>query len=183
MIVVRLEPGSSPDFAALRKQLAEQVKGASLDDHRSFVERMRAMARSAVAVGLAVLGLVVAATMLSVMFATHGAMASNKPVIEVLHVVGAREAFIAGEFQRHFMLLGLKGGALGGGVAILLFLIAGLVARWFGGSEEGQMTALFGHMSLGLDGYGAMIGLIVLVAAVTTLMSRLTVQRTLKAME
>lgn len=184
LIVVRIAPGSAPDFAALGKQLTEQVPGASLDDHRGFVDRMRAMARSAVVVGLAVLGLVLAATMLSVMFATHGAMASNRPIVEVLHVVGAKEAFIAGEFQRHFMLLGLIGGAIGGGAAIVLFGLAGLFSRWVGGGpDESQITALFGHLSLGLEGYGAVVGLIVLVAAVTTLTSRATVQRTLKSME
>ncbi|MEA2929014.1 MAG: cell division transport system permease protein [Hyphomicrobiales bacterium] len=184
LIVVRIAPGAAPDFAALNKQLAAQVPGASLDDHRGFVDRMRAMARSAVAAGLAVLGLVLAATMLSVMFATRGAMASNRPIVEVLHVVGAKQSFIAGEFQRHFMLVGLKGGAVGGGAAIVLFALAALFSRWFGGGpDESQIGALFGHLSLGLEGYGAVVGLIVLVAAVTTLTSRLTVQRTLASME
>lgn len=184
LVVVRIAPGSPPDFAALRKQLAEQVPGASLDDHRGFVDRMRAMSRSAVVVGLAVLALVIASTMLSVMFATHGAMASNRPIVEVLHVVGAKEAFIAGEFQRHFMLLGLKGGAVGGAAAVVFFLLAGLLSGWLGGGpDESQISVLFGHLSLGAEGYGAVVGLVVLVAAVTTLTSRLTVQRTLKSME
>ena len=184
LIVVRLASGTPPDFMALRKQLIDQVPGASLDDHRGFVDRMRAMARSAVAVGLAILGLVLAATMLSVMFATRGAMASNRPIVEVLHVVGAKESFIAGEFQRHFMLVGLKGGAVGGGVAVMFFLLANLLPRWFGGGpEEGQIGALFGQLSLGIEGYGAMVGLVVLVAAVTTLTSRVTVQRTLASMD
>jgi len=184
LIVVRITPGAAPDFAALNKQLGAQVPGASLDDHRGFIDRMRAMARSAVVVGLAVLALVLAATMLSVMFATHGAMASNRPIIEVLHVVGAKESFVAAEFQRHFMLLGLIGGAIGGGAAIVLFALAGLFSRWFGGGpDESQITVLFGHLSLGLEGYGAVVGLVVLVAAVTTLTSRFTVQRTLTSME
>ena len=114
MIVIRVAPGETPDLDALRKQLAE-VPGATLDDHRNWIDRMRAMARSAVAVGLGILALVIAATMLSVMFATRGAMSTNRQIIEVLHVVGAKEGFIAAEFQRHFLLLGLKGGAIGGG--------------------------------------------------------------------
>ena len=81
------------------------------------------MARSAVAVGLAILALVLAATMLSVMFATRGAMSTNRQIIEVLHVVGAKKGFIAGEFQRHFLLLGLKGGAIGGVAAMVLFAL------------------------------------------------------------
>jgi len=183
LIVVRVAAATPPDLAALRRQLGEQVPGASLDDHRGFVDRMRAMARSAVVAGLGILALVVAATMLSVMFATHGAMASNRPIVEVLHVVGAREAFIAGEFQRHFMLLGLKGGAVGGGAAIMLFALARLVSGWLGGAAESQMSVLFGQLAVGPEGYAAVVGLVVLIAAVTTLTSRLTVRRTLKSME
>ena len=98
----------------------------------------------------------------------------------MLHVVGAREGFIAGEFQRHFLLLGLKGGAIGGGAAVVLFALLASLSDWFRGAG-GQM--LFGNLSIGAEGYGAMIGLIVLVAAVTAGTSRLTVRRTLKAME
>ncbi len=126
LIVVKIAPGAAPDISALRHALTEQVPGAVLDDHRGWIERMRAMAGTAVAGGIAILVLVVAATMLSVTFATRGAMATNKPVIEVLHFVGAKNGFIAGHFQRHFLMLGLQGGVLGGGVAVLLFAIAGL---------------------------------------------------------
>ena len=56
------------------------------------------------------LGLVIAATVLSVTFATRGAMATNRSIIEVLHLIGAKHGFIAGQFQRHFLALGLKGG-------------------------------------------------------------------------
>ena len=184
LVVVRVAAGEAPDFAALGQQLASQVPGATLDDHRAFVDRMRAMARSVVAVGLFVLLLVLAATMLSVMFATRGAMATNRQIIEVLHVVGAKEGFIAGEFQRHFLLVGLKGGALGGGAAALLFVLGGLLTDWFKGSAgEAQASALFGSASLGPEGYGAVVGLVVLVAAVTAGTSRLTVHHTLKSME
>src|SRR2546423_1175990 len=134
MIVVRITPGETPDLAPLRRQLAEQIPGSSLDDHRGWVDRMRAMARSAVAVGLAILAMVLAATMLCVMFATRGAMSTNRQIIEVLHVVGAKQSFIAGEFQRHFLLLGLKGGGIGGGGAMVLFALVALISDWFKGS-------------------------------------------------
>ena len=115
LIVVKIASGAAPDIPQLRRMLAEQVPGATLDDHRGWIDRMRAMAGTAVAAGVGVLILVIAATMLSVTFATRGAMATNKPVIEVLHFVGAKNGFIAGHFQRHFLMLGLQGGAIGGG--------------------------------------------------------------------
>jgi cell division transport system permease protein len=183
LIVVRVGPGEPPDLAALRRQLA-QIPGATLDDHRGYVDRMRAMARSAVVVGLGVLALVLVAAMMSVMFATRGAMSANRQIIEVLHVVGAKEGFIASEFQRHFLLLGLKGGAIGGVTAMALFALAGVMSDWFKGSAgESQIAVLFGNLSLGPEGYGAMVGLVVLVAAVSAGTSRLTVRRTLKGME
>src|SRR5262249_44934932 len=146
LIVVRVAPDEAPDLAGLRSQLAA-IPGATLDDHRSYIERMRAMARSAVAIGLFVLGLVVAAAVLSVMLATRGAMGANRQIIEVLHVVGAKHDFIAAEFQRHFLLVGLKGGAIGGGLAMVLFAIIGLLADWIVGGPS-ETAALFGSLSL-----------------------------------
>jgi cell division transport system permease protein len=184
LIVVRIAPGAAPDIPQLRRRLAEQVPGAVLDDHRGFIERMRAMAGAAVAAGIFILILVVAATMLSVTFATRGAMATNRPVIEVLHFVGAKNGYIAGHFQQHFLLLGLQGGALGGGIAILLFLLAGIFSRWFAGSAAGEQTsALFGSFAIGIGGYVAVLAQIVLIAVVTALTSRHTVNRTLEAID
>jgi cell division transport system permease protein len=184
LIVVRIAPGAAPDISQLRHNLAEQVPGAVLDDHRGWIERMRAMAGSAVAGGVFILILVVAATMLSVTFATRGAMATNKPVIEVLHFVGAKNGFIAGHFQRHFLLLGLQGGALGGGLAVLLFALAGVFSGWFAGSAAGEQTsALFGSFAIGFGGYAAVLAQVVLIALVTALTSRHTVNRTLEAID
>jgi cell division transport system permease protein len=184
LIVVRIAGGAAPDIPQLRRMLTEQVPGAVLDDHRGWIERMRAMAGTAVAAGVFILILVVAATMLSVTFATRGAMATNKPVIEVLHFVGAKNGYIAGHFQRHFLLLGLQGGAVGGGVAILLFALAGVISRWFTGSAGAEQTAaLFGSFSIGIGGYAAVLGQVVLIAVVTALTSRHTVNRTLEAID
>jgi cell division transport system permease protein len=184
LIVVRLAPGATPDFAQLRKTLSGQVPGASLDDHRGFVDRMRAMAHAALAGGLAILALVMIATMLSVTFATRGAMAANRPVIEVLHFVGAKDGFIAGHFQRHFLVLGLKGGVIGGGGAIVLFALAEALSRWLpatAGSD--QLSALFGQFSIGWPGYVAVLAQIILIAIVTAVTSRRTVNRTLETVQ
>ena len=112
VIVVKLASGADVDLAALRKALVDKVPAASVDDHRGWIGRMRAIADFVMLGGIIVLGLVIAVTILCVNFATRGAMAANRPVIEVLHFVGAQDRFIAGQFQRHFLWLGLKGGVL-----------------------------------------------------------------------
>lgn len=184
LIVVRLASGESADMTRFRRLLVEQAPGATLDDHRGWIDRMRAMAGSVVAGGVLILILMLAATVLSVTFATRGAMATNRTVIEVLHLVGAKNAFIAGNFQRHFLVMGLEGGLIGGGAAVLLFLLAALIGRFAAGTAGGdQSAALFGSFSLGFFGYAAVLAQIALSAVVTALTSRHTVNRTLDAID
>ncbi|MBI4274442.1 MAG: ABC transporter permease [Rhizobiales bacterium] len=181
VIVVKIAPGAVPNLAQLQKTLTERVTGAALDDHRGWIERMRTMAGTAVIGGAIVLILMLVATVLSVTFATRGAMAANRPIVEVLHFIGARDAFIADQFQRHFLVLGLKGGAIGGGLAILLFVSAGFITNWFlGTAGADQVAALFGSFSIGVWGYSAIVLQVVLIAVVTAMTSRRTVNQTLK---
>lgn len=184
LIVVKIASDAAPDLAQLRRALADQVPGAMLDDHRGWIDRMRTMSATAIAAGVCILVLMFAATILSVTFATRGAMATNKAVIEVLHFVGAKNGFIARHFQHHFLVLGLQGGAIGGGAAIILFALAGAVSRWFSGTAGGDQTsALFGSFSIGLAGYAAVLAQVVLIAAVTAFTSRHTVNNTLESID
>ena len=184
LIVLKIARGATPDLPQLRKTLAEQVPGAMLDDHRAWIDRMRAMSSTAVGIGICLVVLMIAATVLSVTFATRGAMAANRNVIEVLHFVGAKNGYIASNFQRHFLLLGFEGGGIGGGAAIALFALAALLNRWFSGTAAGEQSfALFGSFSLGLAGYVSVLFQIVLIAGVTAWTSRQTVNRTLETID
>jgi cell division transport system permease protein len=184
MIAVRIARGATVDTAALRQALARDIVGASLDDHRGWIDRMRRMARAAIAGGFGVFALVLAATILSVAFATRGAMSSNRSIIEVLHYVGAKQAYIASQFQRHFLGLGLKGGALGGGAALASLALAGPVSDLFVGTAgEVEAAALFGGFSMGFMGFMLVVGEVILIAAITALTSRQVVIHTLRRID
>ena len=184
IIVVRLAPNAAPDLAQLRKLLTERVAGASLDDHRAWIDRMRTMANTTILGGIGVLLLMLAATMLSVAFATRGAMAANRPIVEVLHFIGATDGFIANQFQRHFLVLGLEGGLIGGGAAIVVFILAALAGKWGIGIVGGeQLAMLFGTFLLGIEGYVAIVVQAIVIAVVTALTSRHTVNQTLRTVE
>jgi cell division transport system permease protein len=184
IVVVRLDAEPAPDLADLRRRLAAEVPSASLDDHRNFVERMRAMSNAALFGGLTILVLMLLATVFSVVFATRGAMVANRNVIEVLHFIGAKNSFIGGHFQRRFLRLGLQGGAIGGGSALLLFAIAEFASRWLlGAAATQQFMALFGTFSIGLVGYIAVVVQVILIALVAAYTSRTTVNRTLETVQ
>jgi len=184
MIVARVTPGESIDLANLRQRVAKAAPTASVDDHRAWIERMRTMTGATVAAGLAVLALVIIATVISVSFATRGAMAANRPIMEVLHFVGAGDRFIANRFLRHFLRLGLEGGAIGGGAAMLVFGIAEQISGWFSGTPVGdQFAALLGTFSLRPLGYLALAAQALLIAAITAWSSRRTLFATLEDIE
>ena len=180
LIVVKLDADKRVDARSLREAL-EKVPGASLDAHRVWLARLATMAHATVAIGLAIFALVLTAMLLAVAFATRGAMAGNKEIIEILHFVGAADSFISRQFQRHFFRLGLRGGAIGGGAAILFFLLGGrAVALWRTSAGGEQVEALFGGFSLGLKGYGAILVIAAAIALLTGVVSRTIVYRHLR---
>ena len=180
VIVARVQPGAALDLAALRNRVTQIAPNASVDDHRAWIERMRSMTGATVFAGIGILALVIVATIISVSFATRGAMAANRPIVEVLHFVGAGDRYIANRFQRHFLRLGLEGGVIGGGVAMLGFGFSELIAGWFAGTPVGdQFAALLGTFSLRPSGYLTLAAQAVLIAAITAWASRRTLFATL----
>jgi cell division transport system permease protein len=180
VIVARVQPGTTLDLAGLRSRLTQVAPSASVDDHRAWIERMRSMTGATVLAGIGILVLVIAATIISVSFATRGAMAANRPIVEVLHFVGAGDRYIANHFLRHFLRLGLEGGLIGGGAAMLGFGFSESIAAWFSGTPVGdQFAALLGTFSLPPSGYLALAIQAVAIAAITAWASRRTLFATL----
>src|SRR5437773_3088244 len=180
VIVARVQPGTVLDLAALRSRVTQVAPSASVDDHRAWIERMRSMTGATVFAGLGILALVIIATIISVSFATRGAMAANRPLVEVLHFVGAGDRYVANRFFRHFLRLGLEGGIIGGGAAMLVFGFSESVANWFSGTPVGdQFAALLGTFALRPTGYLILAVQAGLIAAITAWASRRTLLATL----
>jgi cell division transport system permease protein len=142
LVQVKVAAGAAPDFDGLRRALSDGVPNATLDDHRGFESRLAAISDAVTLTGLAILALVLAATVLSVSFATRGAVAAN------------------------------------------LFGLARLLANVLGSFPGSGNTAFFlGHFALNARGF-LWIGCIAAVMAlVTALSSRITVHRTLRAID
>lgn len=177
LVVVQLADPQDADIAGLERNLAA-VTGASLDTHAVWRQQLNTMAGTIVLSGLLVLLLIGAATVLAIIFATRGAMATNREIVDVLHYIGASNKFIAGEFQGRFLSIGLQGGLLGAVAALLFFVLVGTAAGNMLSSEAGtQVGVLFGRFALGLDGMISIAAVIPVIAALTAITSRHTVRR------
>jgi cell division transport system permease protein len=165
---------SDADIEGLRKAVTEQIRGASVDDHRGYQGRLvRAADRLSVA-GLAALLMTLIATAISAAIATRSAVVANRPVVEVLHLIGARDRFIAAAFQRHFLLAGLRGAAAGAVLAAIPFLLGRF------GREDAAAAPLLLQPQLAVGGYFQIVLLAVLIAALVAGTSRITVARILR---
>lgn len=182
LIALTLARDRNPDLGALRSTLTDALPGvASLDDHALWLQRLSTMANTFAGIGIGVVALVLLATGLAVVFATRGAMAGNREVVEVLHFVGADDDYIAKAFQSRFFRLGLRGGALGAGAALLTCALAGLFARlWRSGPAGEEIEALFGTFQIGWKGYALIVLIGVIASLVTAAVSRFTVRRFLR---
>jgi cell division transport system permease protein len=129
LIAVEIDRSNPPDIDLIKTALSQNFEGVTLDDHRRWQAEIRTLTRSAALGGIAVLGLVAAATIAVIVSATRSAMASNREIIEVLHFVGANERFISSEFERHFLGLGVRAGLMGAVAAAIAFLLLPFITR------------------------------------------------------
>ncbi|MBV9906176.1 MAG: ABC transporter permease [Hyphomicrobiales bacterium] len=184
VIVVRLGGRRPEDLATLRAALASAVPQADLDDHRIWAARLGAMADAVVILAAALFVLMIVAMATAIAFATRGAVAANREIVEVLHLVGASNGFIAREFQIHFRRLGFRGAMIGGLAAIAFFAIASLLSFWWAHSPGGEeIAAMFGSFSLRPLGYLALVVVCVAVTLLTGLLSREIVMRHLQSLQ
>lgn len=183
LIAVEIDRSNPPDIKTISEALSQNFEGVTLDDHRRWQAEIRTLTRSAALGGLAVLGLVAAATIAVIVSATRSAMASNREIIEVLHYVGANERFISREFERHFLGLGVRAGLVGAVTAAIVFLLLPVVMHLLGGGgvTATEMSRLVGAGELDFSGYLLCAMVVFVVAALCMITSRLGVIRVLKS--
>lgn len=177
LVIVELSDPRKADIELLKKEL-QVIKGASLDTHDVWRSQLNTMAATIVISGMLILLLIVLATVLAIVFATRGTMASNRDIVDVLHFIGASNRFIAAAFQERFMFIGLRGGAIGGVAAIVFFILASLITTsLLPNSSNAQLDILFGGFTLGWAGIVGILAIIPAIAGLTAITSRMAVHQ------
>lgn len=174
LVDVRTADGGGLDEAALEKRLAAAAPGTQVDSHRVWLNRLLSLLRSVQLLTLAVLGLIVAATVATVVFTTRTGLAIHGDVIEVLHLTGAQDSYIARQFGSHALGLGLKGGLQG--------LVLALPTLWAVGFLYSGGSGLLPPLRLGAVEWAGVAAIPLCVAVLAMMTARLTVLRSLARM-
>src|SRR3954463_16255704 len=113
MIAVTRRTDAAIDLGALKAKLQQTVPNAQVDDHGDWVSDALGFLRSLQALAAALSALALAAAALTVIFVTRTGLATHRGVIEVVHLMGAPDGYIARQFQSQALKLGIVGGIVG----------------------------------------------------------------------
>lgn len=175
LIDVRVDAKAGLDIKALGERLAEAVPGAALDDHQRWLRELINFGHSIEFVAAIILALIAATAAAATVFGTRTALAIHRNVLEVMHLIGAHDSYVARQFQAHALAIGLRGGAAGlVGAGATLLGVQYLVGP--GG------VGLLPHLALEPWQWVALLPLPIVTALVAMLTARITVFRSLARM-
>lgn len=180
LIDLRIDADHMPNLAELRARVAAAAPGAALDDHRLWLDRLARLVLSIEATTVGILALIGAAAVLTVVFTTRTGLAIHHAVIEVLHLIGARDGYIARQFERQALRLGLRGGIVG--LALAAATVYGIARAASATAILGDRVQLLPALELAPWHWLVLALLPVAAALIAMLTARITVLRALARM-
>ena len=175
LVAVTLEPGAAFDGPAFSREVQNILPDAIVTDHKAGLEGLADLANSVRLISTGVIVLVALSATLMAVLTTKMGLAAHAPVIELLHLMGAEDRFVAAQFQRHALIGGLMGGLIG--LALSLSTIAVIARATFGLDHT-----LVPNLTLTAPQWALLFTLPLASAAITTVTVRLTVLRSLARM-
>jgi cell division transport system permease protein len=113
LIDVTLDKDYPADMIFLEQRLQKEVPGARVDDHQLWLGKFSRFSTIVQVLTLGAIILVISTIAIVVVFSAHAALASHRSIVELLHLIGAHDQFVAQHFQKSALMLGLKGGVIG----------------------------------------------------------------------
>ena len=175
LVDVELKTGADLNAEVLSRQLSARVPGTSVDDHRIWLKRLVRLIQTVEGLATLVLAFIALATVGTVVFTTRTGLDIHREAIEVLHLIGAQDSYVAGQFASRAFSLGLKGGVFGLLLAVPTLLGIGYLA-------EQMDSSLLPDITLGPVHWSVLAGQPLVVSLIAMVTARMTVMKTLSRM-
>lgn len=172
LIDVTVARHADPDLDALEDNLVDEAPGASIDDHGRWMGRLATAARAVQALALALTALIAGAATATVVVATRASLAVHRETIDLLHLIGAQDGFVARAFERRALGLGLRGGLIGLGLATFTYVL-------LQPATAGLEAPLMPRLDLSPANLATLAALPLASAAIATVTARITVLKEL----
>ncbi|MEE2922738.1 ABC transporter permease [Hyphomonas sp.] len=176
LVAVRADPEVDFMGPTLERRLTEAGFANAVDEHADWAGDVRRMLAIARLVALTAVALLASTAVAVIAFATHAALLARRDIVDVLHLAGARDRYIAGLFERRFWLLGLRAGAVGA-----LLALGAAAAMIFAAHSSGARSGLLPVLSLDLLDVMILVATPLIAGLAARLAARVTVIRSLKS--
>ena len=176
IIAVTADPEAPFIAPNIERRLTEAGYMSAVDEHADWAGDVRRMLGIARLVALTIVALLGSTAVAVIAFATHAALLARKDIVDVLHLSGARDKFIASLFERRFWILGLRAGAVGA-----LLALGAAAAMIFAAQSTGARSGLLPELSLDLVDLMILVLTPVFAGLAARLAARITVIRSLKS--
>lgn len=123
LITLELKQTSDETLHTLQKIIKRTSNNAHLETHDDWLKEFLSLINSLRTTALLITLLVLAITTIAITTAMHTRLSLYKKDVELLHLMGASDRYIARQFLPHALVITLKGGTIGSISAIILTLL------------------------------------------------------------
>jgi len=144
LVDVSLNEGMEPDYDELATKLADVSEYAAMDNHNLWLQKLIEFADALNTTAALVLLIVSSVCGFSIYYATKTNLGMHKDIIEILHIMGAKDTYIAQQYAHKTAAVSIVAGFIGLFVAVLAINgIAGVSANLDGGIiKEAGLTVI-----------------------------------------
>lgn len=127
LIDVKLDPAAKVDLEKLQNYVRKHVPNAAINDHTGWLKDMFSFTDAIETIAYALTVAIALLAILIIVAAVKARMAIHKSEIELLHLVGASDGYIANQFQHQALVSTLKGTLIGAVLGVVTVLgLAGM---------------------------------------------------------
>lgn len=175
LIAIELRKSDAKDLSSLRKDIEKISKHANLETHHEWLSDLINFTDTLRTLALIISIIVGTITIIAITIAVRTRLSIHHNEVELLHHMGATDNYIAKQFQRHALILSLKGALIGTALGVMVTYSLTLLSRNSG-------TDLIPVLQVGFFGFFIILLVPFFISLITILTSHVTVLRSLAKM-
>lgn len=137
LLDVKLKSNSGLDYAKLTQDLKKEFDYAKTDSHALWLNQLLGVASSLKTLSLSVLLLIAGICVFSIFYATETSLGIHKEIIEILHIMGATDSYVAKQYAVRSFWVGLWAGLAG---TLVCCVAVGVIAHLAEPLKTGLMS-------------------------------------------
>lgn len=175
LLAVEIKNSDAQSMEKLKKNMKTASQHALLENHHEWLRDLMRFATILKILALGIAALIGTTTVIAVAGGIRTRMAIHSHEVELLHLIGATDTYIARQFQNHAMILALQGGLIGTGAGLFCTLMIVLLSGQSG-------TSLIPSLHIGIGSFLILACVPFATLAIAGVTARFTVLRTLADM-